>query len=260
MYLALKKLGHDIYFFAHLPRLNKIYKGLQFVHDGVFDLILCSSNTALNDIREIKGKKVFISHGIIPALEQPIAGADIYIAVSEEVAENCKARGFAVTQIIRNPIGCERFPYVGCSESLKSIVFIDRRTGFRFINQLKNHDFNIMDTGRPPVIDTRLYIRDADLVISRGRNAYEAMAMGKNVITTSVGSELMDGLITENSFLEFRKCNCSGRYKNIPITSVSVLLDEAQKYNQAQGLINRELILEHNDSMKIAGQFLELVN
>ena len=112
MYHAFKKLGHEVYLFTHSNKINENYKKLLFARNGTFDLILCNINAVLNDIKVFKGKKVFISHGILPRFAQPIAGADIYIATSEETAENCKSKGFPVHKIIRNPIDCNRFYFL----------------------------------------------------------------------------------------------------------------------------------------------------
>jgi len=265
MYHVLKKLGHKVYFYAHLSEINKIYKNLLFVQGGAFDLILCNSNMALNDIKDFKGKKVFISHGILPKLEQPIRGADIYVAVSEEVAKACKSRGFSICKIIRNPIECNRFYFSGCNRKLKKIAFFDRRRRFEFINEIKKHGFKVIEIGDPLISKPEKYLEKADLVIATGRGAYEAMAMGKNVIISGNNSgrsdmELMDGFIDDNTFFKFRRNNLSGRYRKIQISSADIFLKEIEKYDQKQGVLNRNLIIANNNSKDIAKQFLELVN
>jgi len=265
MYETLKKLGHDVNIYTHSTKINEMYRDLPFVRNGAYDLILCSLNEVLNDVKEFKGKKVFISHGILPRLAQPVKGADIYIAVSEETAENCKAKGFPVHAIIRNPIDFDKFYFSGCNKKLKIITFFNRRRKFKFINELKRLGFEVIEIGNPPVLHPEAYLKNADLVVASGRGAYEAMAMGKNVIISGNNSgrssmELMDGYINNETFFEFRKNNLSGRYNRIPVSSVKIFLKEIEKYNQQQGIRNRKLMLENNDSKNIAKQFLELAN
>lgn len=265
MYQALKKLDHEISFFTHSSKINKAHETLPFICNGAFDLILCNSNIVLNDIKEFKGKKIFISHGILPKLEQPIIGADIYIAVSEETAENCKIKGFPVHKIIRNPIDCDKFYFSECGGELKTIAFFDRRRSFKFIYELKKKGFDIIEIGDPPTINPEEYMKSTDLVVALGRRAYEAMAMGKNVIVSGNNSgrsdiEIMDGFVNNDTFFKFRRNNLSGRYNQIRISSVKIFLKEIEKYGQKQGISNRNLIFTHNNSENIAKQFLELMN
>lgn len=265
MYRALKKLDHEISFFTHSSKINKTYETLSFIRNGAFDLILCSSNVTLNDIKEFKGKKVFISHGVLPKLEQPIVGADIYIAVSEEIAENCKIKGFPVHKIIRNPIDCDRFYFSGCGRELKTIAFFDRRRSFKFIHELKKKGFNIIEIGDPPTISPEEHMGSANLIVALGRRAYEAMAMGKNVIVSGNNSgrsdmEVMDGFVDNDTFFKFRRNNLSGRHNQIQVSSVEIFLKELEKYDQKQGISNRNLIFTYNNNENIAKQFLELVN
>ncbi len=265
MYHALRKLGHTVYFFTHEAKINEAHKNLPFIHNGVFDLILCSSNAALREIGRFKGRKIFISHGILPELEQPVKGADIYIAVSEESAKNCKTKGFPVSKIIRNPIDCDGLHSSACQGELKTIAFFDRRRNFAFVDEIKKCGFEVLEIGRPPTLKPEEHIMKADLVVARGRGAYEAMAMGKNVIVSGNNSgrsnvELMDGFVDDETFFRFRQNNLSGRYSQIQVSSVDVFLKEIERYNQKQGALNRNLIFEHNNSIKIANQFLELAN
>jgi len=263
MYYILKKLGHEVYFFTCSPEIHKMYKDLPFVRSGAFDLILCGVNAALSGVKKFKGKKVFISHGILPKLAQPIKGADIYIVVSEETAKNNKAKCFPVHKIIRNPIDCDKFYFLPCNKELKTIVFFDRRRRFKFINEIKKCGFEVFDIRNPPIPDPREYLRKADLVVAKGRGAYEAMAMGRNVIVSGNNSgrskvEIMDGFVDDESFFKFRQNNLSGRYNRIQVSSVDIFLKEIEKYNQKQGALNRKLIYTHNNSEDIAKQFLEL--
>jgi len=249
---VLEKLGHEVQFFPFEKNGNR-----------KFDLILCNTNKALRGVARIKGKKIFICHGILPRPAQPVKGADVYIAVSEETADHCRLQGFPIHSIIRNPIDCSRFAFVGCGETPETIAFFDRRRRFRFARELRKKGFTVVEVGHPPVSNPEFYLCKADLVVARGRGAYEAMAMGKNVIVSGNNSgrsevELMDGFVDDKTFFEFRENNLSGRCNCIQVSLIDVFMEELRKYNSRQGKRNRSLMLTYNDATGIAEQFLEL--
>lgn len=264
MFKALKKLGHDVSLYADFPFINPMFKKMPFAKNGKYDLIICSSNAVLNNLKRIEGKKVFVSHGILPALEQPIEGADLYVAVSEEAEENCKKKGFEVDQIIRNPIDLEKFYFVGCKKKLKTVGFLNKENKTFFKKELEAIGLNTIEVGRSLRPDVENFIPEADLIIGGGRCAYEAMAMGKNVVIVGTNDQtlkigIMDGFIDNEAFYKFRKSNCCGRENEIYLHFFSLLKEEVAKYNQEQGEKNRELIVLNNDHVDIARRFVSLV-
>ena len=148
---------------------------------------------------------------------------------------------------------------------MKTIAFFDRRRRFEFRDEIKECGFEVIEIGHPPVQKPEDILTKADLVVATGREAYEAMAMGKNVIVSGnnsgrSGTELMDGFVDDETFFKFRRNNLSGRYSQIRISSIDVFLKELEKYNQEQGASNRNLIFIHNNSEDIVKQLLKLMN
>lgn len=264
MFKAFRKLGHSVYIYTHFHRVNTMFKYLPVVKDGKYDLIICNSNAVLDDLKKLEGKKVFVSHGVIPQLEQPIEGADTYVAVAEDSAENCEKKGFEIYVIIRNPIDIDRFNYVGCGERLKTIGFFNKENKTFFKKELEAMGFDIIEVGRNLTFVVEEFIAQADLIVASGRCAYEAMAMGKNVVIVGTNDQtsqigIMDGFVDDEAFFKFRQSNCTGRYNEIYLHFFSSLKKEVEKYEQKQGEKNRELIVQHNNYMNIAKMFIALV-
>lgn len=264
---ALVCLGHDVALFAMSERVSPYFGSLEVLTpttirraDG-FELVVCNSNAVLEQLSGLDGVVVFLSHGVLPELEQPIPGADLYLAVSEEVAWNVERQGYACTGILRNPIDTSRFNYVGCGERPKHICFVCRRHISPLEEELRARGYVVSHVGMPPVPDIRPGISDADVVVGLGRSAYEAMAQGKNVIVSGNNSgrsniEIADGLITSESFFEFRTANCSGRTRMRAVLAAADLEHELERYCMEQGERNHQLILENNDSLLIARELL----
>ena len=94
-----------------------------------------------------------------------------------------------------------------------------------------------------------------DLVVGMGRTALEAMACGRPVVIA--GRKGIDGYATPETMLEFRKSNCSGRAKKIPVTP-EAMIEEFRKYDPKDGERLREYVKENNAVEKIAEQYLAL--
>jgi glycosyltransferase involved in cell wall biosynthesis len=75
---------------------------------GKFDLGLVNHNTCIEVARSACRKVIMTCHGTFPPLEQPVSGADRYVAISEEVLAHLKSLGYDAT-VIWNPIDCEIF-------------------------------------------------------------------------------------------------------------------------------------------------------
>jgi hypothetical protein len=191
-------------------------------------------------------KKIYTCHGIIPKLERPREGADVYVAVSEEVKDfhNCDV-------IIRNPIDTERFyPKKPVNQELKNILVISNNP----IDMSIFSGLNVTRIGGDKrVPNPEAYINEADLVISLGRGAYEAMACNRNVLVYDYNGG--DGLIDEESYYRFRENNCSGRYNGYKWTQ-NELTELLKGYKPHLEL--RDIIEKEHDPIKIAKEYLAL--
>ncbi len=251
--VGLKK-GYNVHFKDHIKPLKKYY-----------DILIANGNKTLSFFADKADIKIFVSHGILPKLEQPVLGADIYLAVSEEVADNLKRLGFDCKGILRNPIDLHKFTSaITTNKKLKNIAFFCRRRVFPFIKEIEK-DFNVIQVGHPPIYNTQQALLGSDLVVALGRSVYESMALGKNVVVSGNNSgrsgvvEMMDGFVTPDRFLEYRKNNCSGRYNSIEVTCYKQFKEELDFYHEKYSVINRELIAEYNDANKIAKQLLNII-
>lgn len=223
------------------------------------DLAIINHNTCLKRLKDLKCKKIFTSHGIIPSLEQPIKGADIYVSVSEEVQEHLKNLGFD-SIIIRNGIDCEKFKKIKEPNIiLKNVLYSSNYQGkaLKVIQKAcQELNLNLTVIGKDNRVSNVVdYINNSDLVIGLGRTAYEAMACERNVIIYDYNGG--DGYVTKQNMIELRKNNCSGRRYKKDYT-VEELKNELLKYNKDTGRELREYILEHNNIQKTLSQYLTI--
>ena len=263
------RLGHDVSIFCFLKGVmwekmkNTGATLLEDIVEDKYDLAIMNGNPCMPKAPK-SAMKIFISNGVIPPQEQPVPGADKYVAISEEVSNNLETRGYS-SVIIRNGIDCERFKSTRpVNKKLKNVLLISNKQTpvspeFKKINEAcKKLKLNLT------VLSTNFgtsqwnveeFINLNDLVISLGRGVYEAMACQKNALVLDYQGN--DGMITNKSYFEIRKNNCSGRRYRGSI-SVNTLIDEFKKYDPEQGKMNRQLILKDHDIKKTVQQFLKL--
>ena len=143
------------------------------------------------------------------------------------------------------------------NETLEKILIIRQQVieddPFAFLSQ--KYDIKISDMSYP--IEEQ--IAWADLVISLGRGALEAMAQGRPVIVADnrpyIGA-YGDGYVTPALAGEITRNNFSGRRFKIPITQ-EWLLGELKKYNADHSEILYDYVLENHEASKIVQRYLE---
>lgn len=203
-----------------------------------YDLALINHNSCIGVDAKFK---IFTSHGTIPGLEKPVEGADVYVAVSENVADK-----YNLKHIIKNPIDTELFkPTREIGEKVETILAItdvDIDLPYKIIRPSR-YEMNMPEL-----------INQADLVISIGRGALEAMSCGRNVITWDkrpYWEARGDGYIKDFTKL---KGNVAGGYQNTQIN----LLSEIEQYEKKQGNKNRDYITQNHDVKLIVDKYLKL--
>lgn len=260
MYEELKSRGHSVDVFAIekgnlLPLVDKLKEE--------YDLILINHNSCLNALRDIKGFKIFTSHGVYPDLEQPQIGADKYVAISEEISEHLKELGFENT-IIRNGINPNRFSYTPTKELKKIVSMCQGEHAKRLIKQCCI-DLGLEFIEAPSDYGSRIsnvedIIKQGDLIVTLGRGAYESMICGKNVLIFDSRPYMpcySDGLITPENINEVIKNNCSGRrYKKE--CDINFLKAEIQKYKAEYGEFNHNFAMENFNISKQVDKYLKL--
>ena len=263
----IKKHNVDIFTFGKNKLIYKTrFRKANFFNQNIsYDLAIINHKKCLAELNKYSNikKKIFTSHGIIPEEEQPINGADTYVAISEEVKETIENKGFKCSKILRNPIDINIFKEIKpINKKLKNILYISGY-GKRPINLIKNafKNYNLKIIGQAynkSVKNVHKYINEADLVISLGRGVYEALSCNRNVIifdSVNNNNNYGDGYVNEKSILAFRKNNCSGRSKKI---SFNELLLKKELLNYDCNLKMRNYIIKNNNIETIAKKYLAL--
>lgn len=156
-----------------------------------YDLAICSQNSTFPWARAIADRVIFVSHGL-GELERPPAGADAYVAVSEEVYSHWPRwpglrfdaeRERPNCTIVRQPIDTERFAQDPETEPDIHVLRISTYGGLDWLPGLCEELGLSFDHARevPPADMPRL-INRARVVIAVGRGALEAMSCGKPVV------------------------------------------------------------------------------
>ena len=228
--------------------------------EDVFDVAIINHNTCLLTTKHLTCKKIFTSHGVIPELEQPIHGADVYVSVSEEVQDNLNKKGFD-SVVIRNGIDTEHYaPTRPINKVLKNVLFSSnyQSNAERVIREACDRaglNFNRIG-GQNKTTQVLYELNKADLVIGLGRTAYEAMSCGRNVIIYDYNGG--DGFARPHLLPDIRYNNCSGRYNKHQYTADD-LVELFTQYNPDTGRRLREYIIQNNNIQKTAQQYLNLV-
>jgi glycosyltransferase involved in cell wall biosynthesis len=259
----LSERGHDVDVFSfHLGTMSDLIS--EFCHvtkdlKCTYDLILINHNTCLRHIKDIKGTKVFTSHGVYPPREQPEDGADFYVGISEEIIDH-NEREMA---LIHNGVDCEVFkPTREINKELKTV--------YSLCQGAKANSMLQQACARMGVLllktDNREWgveemINKADLVVTLGRGAYESMACGRNVLVFDTRSytehKTSDGLVTPENADELLKNNFSGRRFKTKV-DISDIIEELKGYKQEYGKFNRDYALAHFNITKQVNEYLKL--
>lgn len=196
-------------------------------------------------------RKIYTSHGVIPELETPKEGADVYVGVSEEV-QGCHK----TDTIIRNPIDTEQFkPTREVNNQPLNILVITNNPLDMDVIEAAVKDLNLVRIGGDNRVDNvEEYINAADTVISLGRGCYEAMACNRNVVVYDYNGA--DGGISTESYYRFRTYNCSGRYGEAQWTPAQLRWQIEANYDPDPQF--RQIIQQEHDPIKIAEEYLAL--
>jgi GT2 family glycosyltransferase len=258
--------GHevDVFTFAKGLMSNRISEFANVVDEPAkeYDLILINHNSCLRKLDGVNGYKIFTSHGIYPALEQPEKGANLYVSISEEVKGHLANKSFE-SELIYNGVDCERFsPKKPIRKELKKIFSLCQG---RFAQDVLRQACKILGV---ELMETKSgqrewniedYINEADLVVSLGRGAYESMACGRNILVYDARpyglNNCGDGMLTSENTEELLKNNLSGRNKQIAF-DVAGIVAELKKYDYEQGERNRQFALENFDIKKQVDKYI----
>lgn len=263
MVTTLRKMGYDVDVFTFMPGLvSDALGGAKTTLDIRYDLILVNHVTCMNFLKNtgIEGKKVMTCHGIFPEIEQPVPGADEYVAISEEIQEHLAKLGFP-SVVIRNGVDCERFKpneYIGRLKKVLSLCQGEEANWMiaQACSQL-NLEFEKMDER---VFNVEEKINSAEIVFSLGRGVYETMACARVPIifdTRPYTPSYADGMVQMDRIADMVKNNCSGRRFKKTWT-VDDIVKEIGLYKPEMGFENRNYALKHFNALLQAEAYLAL--
>lgn len=241
---------HDVY--VYTPRLGMMSDKIDFCPVGDewrdCDVAIVNHRTTLEVIP--KGTKmVYTSHSSFLPIEQFPDTDCLKVAASHEIAEGKDV------MVVPQPIDFERFTPTKINKTPEKIFYMCNigysqgedivREAFPNAIFLKEHTFDIENI-----------LKEADVVIGIGRCAYEALAMGKNVISADFRSYQDQfgggGMVTEENFQELNWANMTGRNCYREMTPQD-LRDELKKYDP-----NRKIDMSSFDAQLIANLYTKL--
>lgn len=232
-----------------------------------YDLALLSHSTSIHLARNIKAFKIQTCHGVYPVLEQPVPGMHAYVSISEEVQKHLKIKGFK-SILIRNGVNCNRFkPVKKINRNLKTILSLshseDVNRMIRTVSWKIGSKFIIHNKYNTPIWDVEKVINEADLVVTLGRGAYEAMSCGRNILifdkrTYASNKSIGDGIVNGVNISAYMRNNCSGRYSNREFNETDLIV-ELSMYNRSKGKELRKFALENFNIEKQVDKYLNLI-
>lgn len=224
------RMGHTVHLRTHhTGRFSEMLPYPINTTDTDYDFILVNHDMGL--VSDCTGFKVFTSHGIIETLERP-QQAHVVVGITKEVADY-----YSLGTVILNPIDLTVFHQTRKrSQEPKSVLAIttsdatwekvSQAASFLGIKPLRASKF-------AHVNDIAALINEADIVVSLGRGAYEALACNRPVLVYDerpYNGAKSDGIITPQNFHAIRNNNCSGRCFSVA-PDVPHIISEIQSYN-----------------------------
>lgn len=259
MVRELQRRGHEVYVYS--PRGGHFAEALQAVsHLNVPtpDAIIAQHTTCAYDMRRAFPNVPFLysAHGTLPTDEQPPIGiaVDHYIAINTFVRDHLIAHDIPAERItiVRDFIDTTRFtPREPLRSHTPRVLFISNYKKWRNYRMLSHAcadlQLPLKCVGAPYGHSRDLVadINNADLVVSWGRGILEAMSCGRPVL--SYDKIHGDGYLTKRVYYDSREHNFAWDYACKYTFDVDLLKQHLQKYNPADGSINRALIEREHD-------------
>jgi len=258
----LQRLGHDVEVYTrNKGRVSALLPTVD-VPKPKYDLLLINHNKCLDDLEKIEGYKIFTSHGVYPELEQPVIGADKYISVTEEVADHLVSLGYS-NYIILNGIDTDRFNIkTEPNDTLQKVLCLAKGEEAAELVKQACYEMGLKFAWINNFAQTEKAMNEADLVVSLGRGALEAMACGREVLILDSRAYMKQGIIGDGLFRinkadTIRERNYSGRALKLRY-DLETLKAELRKYNKSEGLKNRQYILDNHNVKEKINQYLKM--
>jgi len=251
----LKKQGYEVEYFTLFKGIasEKIEAlGVPFSKSADYDIAITGQVATVDALRrrKITCPIIQICHGNSSPGEQPNPKADGFIAVSEEVQKHLAKKGISAP-VILNGIDCDRFkPRRKVRKTPKVVLGIVQDFNVSAIiekaAEIAGLEYKLLNKYQDKVWDVEKEINKADMVVSLGRGAYEAMACARPVIVFDKGKHHPaqgDGYLLPENFDNVAKCNLNGRATEQRFT-IEELASEMKKYNSDHGERLRQIAME----------------
>ena len=265
MYNYLKK-DHDVVIYTKYGgEISNYFDDVITEKDklGEYDLIIGSQYGTMGDVWG-RGKTIQVSHSFFVTIEKFMPDvADAYVAVTEEVAEVERARGFDPI-VIPNPINLKTYyPRNKPRKKLTKVFYMSHDGGLAggvIKEACDEYGIEYMSIEKP-MADLSGYMNEADLCIGIGRCLIEAMACGRNVISGDWRRWMVSfdgaGFLTPANLDSFRYDNYSNRREQGQITKQD-LLNYFDQYDYQLGDGFVQAVQAHHSVDKIVDQFMEV--
>jgi len=278
---ALERRGHEVHIVTYeqgyIADLLKqmgipIFPAGQVITD-YYELCICNHNSIVRYLTGYKNKigcLVCFIHGVAPTLEQPIPGADAYIAISREVKDYIERLGFKVADILYNFVDLQRFrPTTKINDRVRSIYYLSNyHTVIELLHGVCNKRGIALITSAQHREQVGMFVEKimdhVDVVVTLGRGIYESMAMGRAAFigdrSLFINEMWADGFATRATFPESIKYNCNGKRYRVPFTAEFLESQIDTLYCAQLGNDSRLLAEEYLDVDKAIDRILRLAD
>jgi hypothetical protein len=228
-----------------------------------YDLALVNHNTCLQHVlsKGVSNRTVFTSHGTRPSVDQPMIGADKYVAVSERVKQHLKNLNFDAT-VIQNGVDLHRFRPIGHpARALRRIGFLSRHVRAvpmlgEACDRIGCAFWHIRDQSDVPAA-----INACDAVVSIGRGVIECLACARPVLILdhpiASAPPRTDGWFSIKDASKSAYWNYTGWFRNI-IPTVDVIVGYLRQYSPRIADGCRDYVAKHHNIQSSVQKYLEL--
>jgi hypothetical protein len=251
----LVRRGHDVYIYSPMPREGIPYfaqAGIKYVTSGDFDLVLENHKVITHNFRF--HQLIHTCHGRIRE-ESPMTGF-VNVAVNE-----ITRKFWNLDTVIQNGIDTDRMkPTREPSKEIRNVLSLcSSKEADEVLKQVcveKHWSFWPTTGQEHPEVEN--LINWADIVFGVGRSCLDAMSCGRPVISFDSRPYIHPnhglGYLTPE-ILDSDTTNLTGPNNT---WTVDTLMKEIDKYNPADGLVNRNWVINNRNIKDTVDGYLEI--